>query len=92
MICHKLLIVIFFFYADDTCLFCQLKDINEIEKQLNKDFESICDWFVDNNLSTHFGDDKTNSIPFATKFKIKKIRKLKIKYVDIHTYQTAFQS
>ena len=73
--------------------FCgQHKDINEIEKQLNKDFESICDWFVDNNLSTHFGDDKTNSIPFATKFKIKKIRKLKIKYVDIHTYQTAFQS
>ena len=36
-----------FFYADDTCLVCQHKDINEIEKQLNKDFESICDWFVD---------------------------------------------
>ena len=81
-----------FLYADDTCLVCQHKDINEIEKQLNKDFESICDWFVDNNLSTHFGDDKTNSIPFATKFKIKKIRKLNIKYVDIHTYQIAFQS
>ena len=81
-----------FLQADDTCLVCQHSDINEIEKQLNKDFESICDWFVDNNLSTHFGDDKTNSIPFATKFKIKKIRKLNIKYVDIHTYQTAFQS
>ena len=34
----------FFLYADDTCLVCQHKDINEIEKQLNKYFESICDW------------------------------------------------
>ena len=32
-----------FLYGDDTCLVCQHKDINEIEKQLNKDFESICD-------------------------------------------------
>ena len=37
-----------FLYADDTCLVCQHKDINEIEKQLNKDFENICNWFVDN--------------------------------------------
>ena len=55
-------------YADDTCLVCQHKDINEIEKQLNKDFESICDWFVDNKLSIHFGDDKTKSIYFETIF------------------------
>ena len=76
-----------FLYADDTCLFCQHKDINEIEKQLNKDFESICDWFVDNKLSIHFGDDKTKSILFATKFKIKKVRKLNIKYGDIQIKQ-----
>ena len=74
-------------YADDTCLVCQHKDINEIEKQLNKDFESICDWFVDNKLSIHFGDDKTKSILFATKFKIKKVRKLNIKYGDIQIKQ-----
>ena len=55
--------------ADDTCLVCQHKDINEIEKQLNKDFENIRDWFVDSKLSIHFGDDKT-FILFATKFKI----------------------
>ena len=36
-----------FLYADDTCLVYQHRDINEIEKQLNKDFESICDWLVD---------------------------------------------
>ena len=54
-------------YADDTCPVCQ-RDINEIEKQLNKDFESTCDWFLNYNLSIHFGDDKTKSILFATKF------------------------
>ena len=32
-----------FLYADDACLVCQHKDINEIEKRLNKDFESIYD-------------------------------------------------
>ena len=57
-----------FLYADDRCLFCQYKGINEIEKQLNKEFESICDWLVDNKLSIHFGDGKTKSILFATNF------------------------
>ena len=74
-----------FLYADDTCLVCQHKDINEIEKQLNKDFENICDWFVGNKLSTHFGNDKTKSILFATKFK--KVWKLNIKYGAIQIKQ-----
>ena len=30
----------------------------------------LYDWFVDNKLSIHFGDDKTKYILFATKFKI----------------------
>ena len=72
-----------YLYADDTCLVCQHKDINEIEKQLNKDFESICNWFVDNKLSVHFVDDKTKSILLATKFNPKKIRELCMKYGDI---------
>ena len=72
-----------FLYADDTCIVCQDKDINEIGKQLNKNFENICDWFVDNKLSIHFGDGKTKSILFATKFKIKKVRKLNIENGDI---------
>ena len=64
--------------------FCgQHKDINEIEKQLNKDFESICDWFVDNKLSIHFGVGKTKSILFTTKFKTKKVRKRNVKDGDI---------
>ena len=69
-----------FLYADDTCLVCQHKDINEIEKQLNKDFESICDWFVDNKLNIRFGDDKIKSILFSTKFLIKNVAKLNIKH------------
>ena len=62
-----------FLYADDTCLVCQHKYINKIENQLNEDFSNICDWFVDNKLSIHFGEDKTKSILFASKFKRKNI-------------------
>ena len=54
-------------YADDTYLIFQHSDINEIEIQLNKNFSSICDWFVDNKLSIHFGEDKTKSILFSSK-------------------------
>ena len=37
-----------FFYADDTCLIFQSKNIKDIEKQLKEDFANIGDWFVDN--------------------------------------------
>ena len=60
-------------YADNSCLIFQHKDIEEIEKVLNNDFENICDWFVDNKLSIHFRQDKTKSIPFASQPKIKNI-------------------
>ena len=64
-----------FLYADDSCLVCQHKDINDIEKQLNIDFSNICDWFVDNKLSIHFGLDKTKLILLASKIKKKNIKK-----------------
>ena len=38
----------------------QHSDINEIDKQLNKNFENVCDWFVDNKLSKHYEEDKPN--------------------------------
>ena len=60
-----------FLYADDSCLMHQHRDVEEIEKQLNKDFENICDWFVDNKLSIHFWEDKTNFILFARSVKSK---------------------
>ena len=56
------------------------KDIKEIEKQLNKDSENICNWFNDNKLSIHFEKDKTKSIIFASKRKIKSAKKLIIEY------------
>ena len=76
-----------FLYADDSCLVFQGKDVMEIEKQLNGDFKSICEWFADNRLSIHFGKDKTKSILFASKRKIKKIPKLKINNKNIQIKQ-----
>ena len=40
-------------YADDTSIFCQDKDVMEIK--------NLCDWFVDNKLLIHFGEDKTKT-------------------------------
>ena len=60
-------------YADDTCLIFQHSDINEIQIQLNKNFSSICDWFMDNKLSIHFGEEKKLSQFFsAAKVRLKK--------------------
>ena len=47
-------------YADDSFHMYQHKDIAKIKKILNKDFKNICDWFIDNKLSIHVGDDKLN--------------------------------
>ena len=58
-------------------------DVEEIGKQLNKDFENVCDCFVDTKLSIHFEEEKTKSILFASKCKIKSARKLNMKYKDI---------
>ena len=76
-----------FLYADDSCLIFHGKNVIEIEKQLNGHFTSICEWFVDNRLSIHFGEDKTKSILFASKRKIKKVPKLKINYKNIQIKQ-----
>ena len=65
----------------------QHRDVNKIKKQLNKDFENVSDWFVDNKLSMHFGEDKTKSILFASKRKIKSARKLNVKYKNIKIKQ-----
>ena len=56
-------------YADDTCISFTHKNISVIEAKLNTDFNNLCDWFVDNKLSIHFGEDKTKSILFSPKNK-----------------------
>ena len=52
----------------------------DIKKKINQDFTNVCNWFIDNRLGTHFGDDKTKSIFSATKPNIKKVPKLDIIY------------
>ena len=71
---------IFFFY--------QYKDITIIEHQLIKNFSHICDWFVDNKLCIHFGEDKIKSFRFAPINKCKKKpRKLNISYGSLKIKQ-----
>ena len=49
----------------------QHKSVIEIEKQLVRDFSSLCDWFVDNKLGIHLGQDKAKSILFSSKHKLR---------------------
>ena len=48
------------------------KDTKTIEKQLNKDLNSLSEWFFDNKLSIHFGAEKTKSILFGSKKRLKR--------------------
>ena len=73
-----------YLYADDTGIFYQHKDTTEIESVLNTDFANICEWFVDNKLSIHFGEDKTKCILFSRK---KNLPKLNITYKGIKIKQ-----
>ena len=74
-------------YADDSCLVFTDKSLSTIENSLNKNFNSLCDWFVENKLSIHFGEDKTKSIVFGTKMKLRNLSKLVIKRNDIQIKQ-----
>ena len=74
-------------FADDSCLMFQHKGVEEIEKVLSNDCANICDWFVDNKLSIHFGEDKIKSILCASQRNIKNIKNLNIKYKDIEIKQ-----
>ena len=37
-------------------LYSEMMTIHQIEKQLNQNFNSLCDWFVDKKLSIYFGE------------------------------------
>ena len=74
-------------YADDNCLIYMGKDIQKIEEQLNSDFTSLCEWFIDNNLSVYFGEEKTKSILFGTKLQLKDQRDFNLKYGDMEIKQ-----
>ena len=76
-----------YLYADDSCLLYTDKDITKIENTLNTNFNSLCDWFVENKLSIHFGEDKTKSIIFGSKRKLDVSHKLDIRRNEIKITQ-----
>ena len=41
------------------------KKVQEIEAILKNEFSSLCEWFIDNKLSIHSGENKTKSILFT---------------------------
>ena len=47
---------------------------------MNNDFSNLCEWFLHNKLSIHFGEGKIKSILFGTKRKLRKAGKLNITY------------
>ena len=71
-------------YADDTCIFYQHEDVHKIENVLNKEFSSLCKWFIGNKLSLHFGEDKTKSIPFS---KTRCLGEINISFADLSIKQ-----
>ena len=76
-----------FLYADDFALTFQHKDVHKIEHQLNKEFVNLFEWFLDNKLSIHLGEDKAKCILFGSKLKFKKAGKLNITYNGIKIKQ-----
>ena len=59
----------------------------KLKKQLTKDFSNICDWFVVNELSIHFREDKIKSILFSSERNLQLVEKLDIRYKDIKIKQ-----
>ena len=49
-------------YMQMTLVFSTNMRTLKIENVLNKEFLLLCQWFIDNKLSIHFGEDKTKSI------------------------------
>ena len=74
-------------YADDSCLVFTSPDLKDIKANLNRNFNSLCDWFVENKLSIHFGEDKTKSIVFGSRRKLKSIDPIDIHRGDIKIKQ-----
>ena len=76
-------------YADDSCLVFQHKHVTKIETHLNNDFSNLCESFLDNKLSIHFGENKTKSILFGTKLNLRKTGTLNIPYQSIDIKQNS---
>ena len=58
--------------------FSKVRMLRIIAQSSSTGFANFCDWFFDNKLTMHFGEDKIKSIMFASKRKIKKVSKQEI--------------
>lgn len=47
----------------------QYKDKAEIDKQLNINFANVCEWFANNKLCIHFGEDKLSFLVQSVNWK-----------------------
>ena len=56
-------------YAYDPCILYSHRNVKMIERNLNSDFSNLCQWFIVNKLSIHFGEDKTKSTVFKRRNK-----------------------
>ena len=62
----------------------QPRNVKAIDTKLNKGFSRVCDWFVDNKISIHFGEDKTKCILFGPKKRLKQDINLDIRYDTVY--------
>ena len=56
-----------YLYIDNPWLLFQHIEVTEIKKQRDKIYINIRDWFVDNKLGIHFGEEKTKSILLSSR-------------------------
>ena len=56
-------------YAEDTCILYSHRNVTFLKRILNFDFNNLFEWFIDNRLSIHFGEDKTKNILFKRRNK-----------------------
>ena len=76
-----------FLYADDSCLVYQHNHVEEIERNLSKNFSNVYDWFVDDKLNIPFGEAKTKCILFSIKHRLIKVVSLDVSYGELHIKQ-----
>ena len=89
MTCLRQLNVNFFYMQMILAKFSNTVILKKLKSKLNKKFSLICHCFVNNKLSIHFREDKTKSIIFSIKRKIRKSSHLNIHYKDIKIKQYA---
>ena len=89
MTCLRQLNVNFFYMQMILAKFSNTVILKKLKSKLNKKFSLICHCFPNNKLSIHFREDKTKSIIFSIKRRIKKSSHLNIHYKDIKIKQYA---